>query len=44
MKAIIEGDEKEGWTIEEEDDSDVYFSPEKGNVVFASATFGWGFR
>lgn len=25
-------------------DADVYFSPEKGNVVFASAYDGWGFR
>lgn len=29
---------------EEIDDSDVYFSPERGNVVFACAKFGWGFR
>lgn len=26
------------------DDSSVYFSPEQGNVVFASAIDGWGFR
>jgi ribosome assembly protein 1 len=25
-------------------DADVYFSPEKGNVVFGSAYDGWGFR
>ena len=32
------------WGIEVEDDSDVYFSPDLGNVVFASAYDGWGFR
>jgi len=32
------------WTLEEADDSDVYFSPERGNVAFASAFDGWGFR
>jgi len=26
------------------DDSDLYFSPEQGNVIFASAIDGWGFR
>ena len=26
------------------DDTDVYFSPEKGNVIFASSLDGWGFR
>ncbi|CAL8086475.1 unnamed protein product [Orchesella dallaii] len=26
------------------DDSDLYFSPEQGNVLFASAIDGWGFR
>jgi ribosome assembly protein 1 len=28
----------------EKDDEDIYFAPEKGNVVFASAIDGWGFR
>lgn len=28
----------------ERDDEDIYFAPEKGNVVFASAIDGWGFR
>lgn len=32
------------WGIETEDDSDLYFMPEQGNVVFASAYDGWGFR
>ncbi|KAK8380275.1 hypothetical protein O3P69_016707 [Scylla paramamosain] len=31
------------WGIETTDDSDLYFSPELGNVVFASAYDGWGF-
>uniref|UniRef100_A0A671KL10 Elongation factor-like 1 n=1 Tax=Sinocyclocheilus anshuiensis TaxID=1608454 RepID=A0A671KL10_9TELE len=29
--------------LEETDDSDLYFSPDRGNVVFASAIDGWGF-
>lgn len=29
---------------DEEDDSDIYFSPEKNNVIFASALDGWGFN
>lgn len=29
--------------MDEADDSDLYFSPERGNVVFASAAEGWGF-
>ncbi|CAH0588062.1 unnamed protein product [Chrysodeixis includens] len=33
------------WTsaLEDADDSNLYFSPEHGNVVFASAADGWGF-
>lgn len=33
------------WTsaLEDSDDSHLYFSPEQGNVVFASAVDGWGF-
>lgn len=30
--------------LEEVDDSHLYFSPDQGNVVFASAVDGWGFR
>lgn len=30
--------------LEDTDDSTIYFSPELGNVVFASALDGWGFR
>ncbi|KAG8232346.1 hypothetical protein J437_LFUL008814, partial [Ladona fulva] len=29
--------------LEEEDDSHLYFSPDQGNVIFASAIDGWGF-
>lgn len=33
------------WTsaLDDADDSNLYFSPEHGNVVFASAADGWGF-
>jgi ribosome assembly protein 1 len=30
--------------FEEKDDEDIYFAPERGNVIFASAIDGWGFR
>lgn len=30
--------------LEDTDDSHLYFSPDQGNVVFASAIDGWGFR
>ncbi len=30
--------------LEETDDSTLYFSPDQGNVIFASAIDGWGFR
>ncbi|XP_067827713.1 elongation factor-like GTPase 1 [Heptranchias perlo] len=30
--------------LEETDDSHLYFAPDQGNVVFASAIDGWGFR
>ncbi|XP_022107029.1 elongation factor-like GTPase 1 [Acanthaster planci] len=29
--------------LEETDDSNIYFSPDQGNVIFASAIDGWGF-
>lgn len=29
--------------LEDADDSNLYFSPEQGNVAFASASDGWGF-
>lgn len=33
------------WTsaLDDADDSNLYFAPEHGNVVFASAADGWGF-
>lgn len=30
--------------FQEKDDEDLYFSPERGNVIFSSAIDGWGFR
>ncbi|KAI4519104.1 P-loop containing nucleoside triphosphate hydrolase protein [Schizophyllum commune Loenen D] len=39
--AAVEGDEQDYRELEDED---IYFAPEKGNVVFASAIDGWGFR
>lgn len=40
------GDQVYDWSagLEEVDDSHLYFSPDQGNVVFASAIDGWGFR
>ncbi|KAI7872992.1 P-loop containing nucleoside triphosphate hydrolase protein [Spinellus fusiger] len=32
------------WSVQERDDSDIYFDPCKGNVVFSSAVEGWAFR
>ena len=32
------------WHIEFQDDDDLYFSPERGNVMFSSAIDGWAFR
>lgn len=29
--------------LQDADDSQLYFSPERGNVVFGSAVDGWGF-
>lgn len=37
-------DEEEGHEFEEKDDEDIYFAPERGNVIFASAIDGWAFR
>lgn len=34
----------EAHEFQEKDDEDLYFAPEKGNVIFASAIDGWGFR
>jgi ribosome assembly protein 1 len=32
------------YEFKEKDDEDLYFAPERGNVIFASAIDGWGFR
>ncbi|KAI8819560.1 uncharacterized protein EV422DRAFT_97212 [Fimicolochytrium jonesii] len=32
------------WQLEHHDDSMLYFSPDAGNVIFASAIDGWAFR
>ncbi|XP_072321106.1 elongation factor-like GTPase 1 [Eucyclogobius newberryi] len=39
------GEQVYDWSagLEEADDSNLYFSPDQGNVVFASAIDGWGF-
>ncbi|XP_038557988.1 elongation factor-like GTPase 1 [Micropterus salmoides] len=41
----LSGDQVFDWStgLEEADDSQLYFSPDQGNVVFASAIDGWGF-
>ena len=36
--------EEEGDGTDEEDDEHLYYDPERGNVVFASAVDGWAFR
>uniref|UniRef100_A0A3P9JAH6 Elongation factor-like 1 n=1 Tax=Oryzias latipes TaxID=8090 RepID=A0A3P9JAH6_ORYLA len=40
------GEQVYDWSagLDQVDDSHLYFSPEQGNVVFASAVDGWGFR
>jgi ribosome assembly protein 1 len=35
---------EDGHEFEEKDDEDIYFAPERGNVIFASAIDGWAFR
>jgi ribosome assembly protein 1 len=46
-KGAIEGSEEVGNGVEEQfeetDDEDLYFAPEKNNVIFASAIDGWAF-
>ncbi|KAF8473989.1 ribosome biogenesis protein Ria1 [Kalaharituber pfeilii] len=37
------GPDAEGVMFEEKDDEDIYFAPEKGNVIFSSAIDGWAF-
>jgi len=42
--ALVDEEEEEEEGFQEKDDEDIYFAPGKGNVVFASALGGWGFR
>lgn len=49
QKKELHADETEATVNEteeflEKDDEDIYFAPERGNVIFASAIDGWGFR
>lgn len=41
----LSGEQVYDWSagLDEMDDSNLYFSPDQGNVVFASAIDGWGF-
>jgi len=41
---LLNESSKEEEQFREKDDEDIYFAPEKGNVIFASAMDGWGFR
>ncbi|XP_043933738.1 elongation factor-like GTPase 1 [Protopterus annectens] len=45
QSSSADGDQVYDWSVglEETDDSQLYFSPDQGNVVFASAIDGWGF-
>lgn len=40
----VEASANDADDFKEKDDEDIYFAPERGNVVFASAIDGWGFR
>jgi ribosome assembly protein 1 len=40
QKSVTSHDDTE---FEEKEDEDIYFAPEKGNVVFSSAVDGWAF-
>jgi len=42
--AAENGEEADGGDFEEKEDEDIYFAPERGNVLFASAIDGWAFR
>lgn len=46
QKATVEDVQNQmfDWSMEELDDSDIYFDPAVGNVIFASAIDGWAFR
>jgi ribosome assembly protein 1 len=40
----VDGEDNEQGEYEEKEDEDLYFAPERGNVLFASAIDGWAFR
>ncbi|KAI9246612.1 P-loop containing nucleoside triphosphate hydrolase protein [Sporodiniella umbellata] len=40
----FDADKVYDWSMEVGDDSDIYFDPARGNVIFASAVDGWAFR
>ena len=42
--AQVDATVNESDEFQEKDDEDIYFAPERGNVIFASAVDGWGFR
>jgi ribosome assembly protein 1 len=39
-----ENDDALDESYQEKDDEDIYFAPQRGNVIFASAIDNWGFR
>ena len=41
---VVEGSSTEDVAFEERDDENLYFAPERGDVIFASAIDGWAFR
>ncbi|KZT56336.1 P-loop containing nucleoside triphosphate hydrolase protein [Calocera cornea HHB12733] len=41
---VAGGEESVDEEFQEKDDEDIYFAPERGNVIFASAIDGWAFR
>nr|XP_018263281.1 ribosome assembly protein 1 [Kwoniella dejecticola CBS 10117]OBR85439.1 ribosome assembly protein 1 [Kwoniella dejecticola CBS 10117] len=42
--ALENGNEEDEKEFEEKEDEDIYFAPDRGNVLFASAIDGWAFR
>ena len=45
QKTEVGAEEVFDWSsgLDDADDSDLYFSPDSGNVIFASAVDGWAF-
>ena len=47
LKKVLDNDLEQGFNeaddFEERDDEDIYFAPEKNNVIFCSAVDGWAF-